>query len=78
MPHTKIRAKLIYKTLTCTQQNEIMSTLDGMQISIIIIIDLLQHSLCAVLLISNSPLVPVSQEAIKNKPKQTSTTLGSK
>ena len=34
------------------------------------IIDLLHHSVCIVFLVSNSPLVPASQEAVQDESKQ--------
>ncbi len=34
------------------------------------IIDLLHHSVCIVFLVSNSPFVPASQEAIQDESKQ--------
>ncbi len=35
------------------------------------IIDLLHHSVCIVVLVSNSPLVPASQEAVQDESKKT-------
>ncbi len=34
------------------------------------IVDLLHHSVCIVFLVSNSPLVPASQEAVQDESKQ--------
>ncbi len=39
------------------------------------IIDLLYHSVCIVVLVSNSPLVPASQEAAQDEYKQTKSVL---
>ncbi len=42
------------------------------------IIDLLHNSLYIVFLVSNSPLIPASQEAVQNESKQTHSGLDSK